>query len=169
MISRQGFFCEFKFFSQIEERVREGRRPPVPDIPLIVADYGVLLQSCWSQTDTRRPIMANVCDGFEALLSIPHQDLTDDSKSGPIFARPRSPHVQLVSESKRPQSTAVHPIREQVMDAKAKVEDLRGMAETVMKNAEEEFQSHARQLQEAREGIERALEGLRRANEKTKQ
>ena len=65
MSTRGIFFGEIKFMSELEEMVRGGKRPEIPQS--CSAPYRSLIESCWSQDASERPTFSEVQKALERI------------------------------------------------------------------------------------------------------
>lgn len=59
LLTRQDFFDDTSFNSVIEDRVLQGKRPPIPECP---AAYQALIEMCWSQYPPQRPTFTKIVE-----------------------------------------------------------------------------------------------------------
>lgn len=72
MLTRQDYFGEYRFFSEISEAVVSGKRPPVtppkePDPQNIFKEYAEILVACWDNDPTKRPPFKEIARRFAAM------------------------------------------------------------------------------------------------------
>lgn len=67
MLTREFFFGHIKFMSELEDMIRAGQRPDIPqEAPL---PYKILVGTCWAQDPTKRPSFSDVRKVLSKLAS----------------------------------------------------------------------------------------------------
>jgi small GTP-binding protein len=63
LLTRKQYFGEYKFLSEIEEKIIAGQRPEIPDTKecQMVPEYIDLVRECWDGDPTKRPTFETIC------------------------------------------------------------------------------------------------------------
>lgn len=94
LLTRQQYFGDFKFLSDIEEKIIAGHRPAIPEGPEYqrVPEYIQVIKDCWVGDSTKRPTLEQVYkrlrdirDKYFPEVLLPPAPITDREKSEPML------------------------------------------------------------------------------------
>jgi serine/threonine protein kinase len=66
LLTRKAFFGEIRFMSLLEDKVKSGERPPIPDD--CVPAYRRLIEDCWAQDPDARPSCAVIAERLTEIM-----------------------------------------------------------------------------------------------------
>jgi serine/threonine protein kinase len=66
LLTRQNFFGNIRFMSILEDKVKAGERPPIPDD--CIPAYRRLIEDCWAHDPDARPTCAAIAERVDAIM-----------------------------------------------------------------------------------------------------